>query len=131
MEPWLFWLLFVPFFGFAMYQMYCHGVGVAKSIAALVFIFHPGKEADRATVDSCTGWVSHVGRFHESRIYEFVLDARLTKGDVEILLLDQEKQPLLRLNKWHPADRAALDGNSRYFLRWEFSSASGQCELRW
>ena len=131
MEPWMFWLLFAPVFGFVMYQLYCHGIGVSKSIAAIVFIFHPGKDADRATVDSCSGWVSHVGQFHESRIYEFALEARLTQGDVEVLLLDQERQPLLRLNRWCPGGCVALDGNSRYFLRWEFSSASGQCELRW
>ena len=131
LEWWPFWLLFLLVFGLVMYQLYYNGYAVSKSIMALVFIFHPGKDADRANVNSCSGWVSHVGQFRESRIYEFVLEARLTQGDVEVLLLDQEKQPLLRLNRWHPGGHVALDGNSRYFLRWEFSKASGQCELRW
>lgn len=131
MKQLLFLLLFPPVFGVAMYQMYQRGYAVSKSIAAIVFIFHREKNADRVTVDSCTGWVSHGGLFRESRMYEFVLDARLTKGDVEVLLLNQKKQPLLRMNKWHPAACATLDGSSRYFLRWEFSKASGECELRW
>lgn len=131
MKQLLFCLLFAPIFGVAMYQMYQRGYAVSKSIAAIVFVFHPGKDADRVTVDSCTGWVSHGGLFRESRIYEFTLDAQLTRGDVEVLLLNQKKTPLLRLNKWHPTGHAELDGSSRYFLRWEFRHASGKCELRW
>lgn len=131
MEAWLFWMLFAPLFGVAMYLLYQRGYAVTKSIMALLFVFDPGKDADRVTVDSCTGWVSHGGQFRESRTYEFVLNARLTKGDVEVLLLNQKKQPLLRMNKWHPAASAEVDGSSRYFLRWEFSNATGECELRW
>lgn len=131
MEQWLFLLLFAPVFGFAVYKMYCSGLAVTKSIMALLFVFDPGKDGDRVRLDSCTGWVSHVGRFRESRTYEFVLDARLTKGDVEVLLLNQKKTPLLRLNKWHSVACAELDGSRRYFLRWEFSNAAGDCELHW
>ncbi|MBD5162346.1 MAG: hypothetical protein HDT14_10125 [Oscillibacter sp.] len=131
MKQWPFLLLFVPIFGFAVYKMYCSGLAVTKSIMALLFVFDPGKNGDRVRLDSCTGWVSHVGCFRESRMYEFVLDARLTKGSVEVLLLNQKKMPLLRLNKWHPVACIELDGSSRYFLRWEFSNATGDCELRW
>lgn len=131
MNQWLFWLLFAPIFGFAMYQMYCQGIAVSKSVTAVMFIFHPGKDADKARVGSCTGYVRHAGRFRENRSYEFVLDAQLTQGEVEVLLLDQQKRQVLRLNRWHPVDSAALDGSSRYFLHWNFTSATGECELRW
>lgn len=131
MEAWLFWLLFAPIFGVAMYLLYQRGYVVSKSIVAIVFIFHRGKDADMVTVDSCTGWVIHGGQFRESRIYEFTLDAQLTRGDVKVLLLNQKKMPLLRLNKWHPTAQVTLDGSGRYFLRWEFSHASGKCGLRW
>jgi len=40
-----------------------------------------------------------MGRFYESRTYTFVLDAQLSKGDVELLLLDKKKRPLLKLNR--------------------------------
>lgn len=127
----LFWLIFAPIFGFAMYWMYHHGYAVSKSIMAAVFVFDPGPDGDRATVDRCTGWVSHAGRFRESRIYEFVLDARLTQGDVEVLLLNQKKVPLLKLSQRCPAAAATLYADEQYLLRWEFSSAAGECELRW
>lgn len=131
MDQLLFWLIFAPVFGFAMYQMYQHGFAVSKSIMAVIFVFHPGLDGDRATVDRCTGWVSHAGRFRESRIYEFTLDARLTQGNVEVLLLNRKKAPLLKLSQWHPAAAATLYADERYFLRWEFSSATGECELHW
>lgn len=131
MDQLVFWLLFAPVFGFAMYQMYRHGFAVAKSIMAVIFVFHPGPNGGRATVDRCTGWVSHAGRFRESRIYELTLDARLTQGDVEVLLLNREKVPLLKLSQWHPAAAVTLDAGEKYFLRWEFSNATGECKLRW
>ena len=107
------------------------GVATTKSISAILFVFQPGKNTDKATLDSCTGWVRHTGRFYESRTYTFVLDAQLSKGDAEVLLLDQKKQPLLKLNQQFPSQTINLDGKSRYYLRWEFKRASGKCELRW
>ena len=90
------------------------------------------KNVDKARLDACTGWVRHMGRFYESRTYAFVFDAHLTKGDVEVLLLDKKKQTLLKLNRHFPSQTIDLDGRkSRYYLRWEFKSASGKCELRW
>ena len=72
-----------------------------------------------------------MGRFYESRTYTFVLDAQLSKGDVELQLLDKEKQPLLKLNRQLMSQTIDLDGKSRYYLRWEFKEATGKCELRW
>jgi len=72
-----------------------------------------------------------MGRFYESRTYTFVLDAQLSKGDVELLLLDKKKQPLLKLNRQFPSQTIDLDEKNRYYLRWEFKNASGKCELRW
>lgn len=113
------------------YLLYSHGIAVSKSIAAIIFVFRPGRSADKATLDSCTGWAEHVGRFHESRTYEFYLDARLTKGNAEVILLDREKNRLMKLNRQSPAYKIALDAKNRYYLRWEFKSATGKCELRW
>ena len=73
-----------------------------------------------------------MGRFYENRTYSFALDAQLTKGNVEVLLLDKKKHTLLKLNRQFPSQTIDLDGgNNRYYLRWEFKSASGKCELRW
>lgn len=110
---------------------YFLGIAVTKCITAVLFVFQPGKSRDRVLLDACTGWVRHMGRFYESRAYAFVLDTNLSKGNVEVSLLDKRKQPLLRLTGQSPAQVISLDGKSRYYIRWEFQHASGQCELRW
>ncbi len=110
---------------------YFWGIATTKSISAVLFMFWPGKNKDRVTLNACTGWVKHMGRFYESRTYTFVLDAQLTKGDVELLLLDKNKQPLWKLNRQSSSQTIDLDAKNRYYLRWEFKNASGKCELRW
>ena len=122
---------FILPFCFVIYLLYIKGLAVSKSIQAILYVFRPGKDADRVTLDSCTGWVKHVGRFRESRIYEFTLDCQLSKGDVEVFLLNKKKKQLLKLNRQFPAGSAELDGKSRYYLRWEFKNATGKCELHW
>ncbi len=131
MNTWLLSLILVPLFCITMYYLYCQGYAISRSIAAILFYFRPGKTADKATLNSCSGWARHVGRFHESRVYEFTFDAQLTKGDVEVVLLNQRKQLMLRLTQAHPTGRLELDRKSRYYIRWEFKSATGTCELHW
>ncbi len=117
---------------FKRFPYYLGAIAVVKCIRAVVFTFRPGKSADHTAVDSCTGFVRHMGRFYEDRTYTFILDAKLAKGDVEVLLMDRKKQPLLKLTPQNPTQTIALDGKtSRYDLRWNFKSASGSCELRW
>lgn len=113
------------------YLLYRRGVVVTRHIMAWVFVFRPGRDGDRATLKSCTGWVRHVGRFYESGTYRFVFDAQLSKGDAEVLLLDRQKREILRLSCQSPAGRAELEGKERYFLHWEFRRTTGSCELRW
>lgn len=115
----------------AAYLLYRRGIAVSKSIQAVLFAFQPGKEADRATLDSCTGWVRHVGRFPVSGTYEFAFDGQLSKGDAAVVLQDRKKRQLLRLNRQFPTGWVDIDGTSKYYLRWEFKSATGKCELRW
>lgn len=117
---------------FKSFPYYLGAIAVVKCIRAVVFTFRPGKGADHTTVDSCTGFVRHMGRFYEDRTYTFTLDAKLAKGDVEVLLLGRKKQPLLKLTPQNPTQTIALDGKTnRYDLRWNFKRASGSCELRW
>ena len=114
-----------------LYLLYCQGIAVSRSIAAILFVFRPGKNADKATLDSCTGWVKHIGRFRESRTYEFVLDTYLSKGAAEVILLDREERQLMKLDQQSPTDKIYLDAKNRYYLRWEFKGVTGKCELRW
>ncbi len=110
---------------------YLQSIAVSKCIAAILFAFHPGRDADRVTLGSCTGWVRHMGRFSETRTYEFTLDAQLSKGNAEVRLLDAKKEPLMKLNQQSSAGKIDLDAKNRYYLHWEFKSATGKCELRW
>lgn len=110
---------------------YFRSIAVSKSITAIMFVFRRGKDTDRATLSSCTGWVKYMGRFHESRTYEFTFDAQLSKGNAEVILLDKKKQQLMKLNQQFPAERIELDAENSYYLRWDFKSATGKCELHW
>ena len=131
LNNWLYTLLFLAVLGVIIYLSYRRGYMISKSIVAAVFVSSPGSAADRATLNSCSGWVQHMGRFCKSGMYDFTFDAQLSKGDVEVLLLDRNKRQLARLNRGLPAYRIELDAKSRYYIRWEFRSASGTCELRW
>ena len=114
------------------FPYYWGAVAATKCIKAILFAFLPGKSGDKANLNACTGWVRHMGRFHENRTYTFALDAQLTKGAVEVLLLDQKKQPLLKLSRQTPSQTIHLEGKTRrYYLQWQFYSASGKCELHW
>lgn len=129
MDWWI--CFFILLFCTVMYLLYIKGLAVSKSIQAILCVFRPGKDADRVTLDSCTGWVRHVGRFHGDRTYEFTFDCQLSKGDAEVFLLDRHKQQLLKLNRQFPTGRAELKGKSRCYLHWEFKNATGKCELNW
>lgn len=127
-------LLFIASFAvvFAfIYILYCQGFAVLRRTSAIMIVFRRGKRADKATLDSCTGWVKHAVRFRESETHEFILDAQLSKGNVEVTLLNRKKQPLMRLNPQSPRCKIESDVRNRYYLRWEFKSATGKCELRW
>ena len=121
----------VVIWGGVLYLLYRQGLAVTKRIAAILFVFRPGREADRAKLDSCTGWVRHMGRFHQGQAYQFCFEAQLSKGEVEVSLLDRDKRPLLKLNRQSPTGTIKLEESGRYYLRWEFQNATGQCELNW
>lgn len=129
MNQWLYVPAFMAVFCAVMYLLYRKGVVSTKCIRAILFVFRPGKDADRFTLDSCTGWVEHRGRFHGCRAV--ALDARLSKGEAEVLLLDQDRRPVWRLSRQCPEREWEPEEGTRYYLRWEFKGASGKCELRW
>ena len=131
MENWTYPLLFALIFCAGMYLLYRRGMVVTKRIAAVFFVFRPGRTGDRVTLNGCSGWVRHAVRLRAGRACVFSLDMRLSGGDAEAVLLDQKRRPLLRLNRSAPSGSITPDGTGRCFVRWEFRSASGTCELRW
>ena len=131
MNIWACFAMLAIFLCAVMYFLYGRGIAVSKQISAVLFQFLPGKGGDSVSVDSCTGWVQRVGRFHESSTYELILNTQLSKGEAEFSLLDRKKRPLLKLNRRCPSGRVELYADSRYYLRWQFINATGECELRW
>lgn len=110
---------------------YFRSIAVSKYITAILFVFRPCRDADKVTLDSCTGWVKHMGRFSESRTYKFTLDTQLSKGNAEVLLLGAKKERLMKLNRQSPTGTIDLDAKNRYYLRWKFEDATGKCVLHW
>lgn len=131
MPIYLILILSAPLTGTLFYLLYRQGFAVTKCVAAVLFVFRPGKQSDRVSLDSCTGWVRHAGRFRQSGTYEFCLDCQLSKGGAELILLDRQKRELLRLNQSKATGEIKLEKSARYYLRWEFKNATGRCELRW
>lgn len=127
--------LYVPAFAAILcavcFLLYSRGIMVSKCVKAVLFLFRPGRDMDEATLDSCTGWVRHAGRSRDSRTYVFTLETQLSAGEAEVLLLDGEKEPLLRLDRSAPTGTVTLSGGSWYFLHWAFQGATGRCRLRW
>lgn len=126
----IFWALMAISCG-VMYLLYRKGLAVTKSIRAVLFVFRPGKDGDRVTLNACTGWVRHRGRFRESGVYEFAFDAQLSKGDATVSVLDENKRQIVKLNRQCPAAKTELDARRRYYLRWELEGATGKCSLQW
>lgn len=131
MENWTDPPLFALIFCAGVYLLYRRGLVVTKEIAAVFFVFRPGRTGDRVTLNGCSGWARHAVRLREGRTYVFSLDMRLSGGEAEAVLLDQKRRPLLRLNRQAPSGSITPDGTGRRSIRWEFRSASGTCELRW
>ena len=129
MKPWLDILALGTVTGVVIYLLYCRGIAVTKSVAAVLFVFWTQKSEDRAALNSCTGWVRHMGRFRRSGTYTFTLDCQLSNGDVAVSLLDQEKRELLCLNRY--VTTGSIELESRCYLHWEFKGATGKCTLYW
>lgn len=103
--------------GILIYLLHRQGFAVTKSIAAVLFLFQLGKRGGRASLNSCTGWVRHRGRFRESRIMKFCFDCRLSSGDAEVVLLDSQKRELLRLNRHQSTGELKLDSPLSHILQ--------------
>lgn len=131
MRLWLGFLVFGTVTGVAAYLLYARGIMVTKMITAVFLVFRTGKNGDRASLNSCTGWVRHVGRFRASGLYTFTLDSHLSKGEAAVSLLDRDKRELLRLDRTSAGGTIALYRENRYDLQWKFQSATGICVLYW
>ena len=54
-----YYLIFFLMLGAVIYFLYSRGLAVTKCIAAVLFVFRAGRDADRVKIDSCNGWFRH------------------------------------------------------------------------
>ena len=122
-------LLIFALLGGIMYLLYINGYMVFNNKKALTFI--GSQRGNKASFTSCNGWMKRVVKFSESRNYAFDLDVKLSKGDMQVELLDGKKQPIMRLDGNNPKAVIEIDANKRYYLVYRFNKASGSYELKY
>ena len=102
LNKWVYFSAFMIIVVFAVYFLYRQGLVMPKHIKAILFALQPTKFEDRVTLEAYFGWGRYIGRFRESRIYNFSLDVQLLQGNVEVFLLNSKKTTLLKLNRRFP-----------------------------
>ena len=115
--------------GGIMYLLYINGYMVMNNKKALTFI--GSQRGNKASFTSCNGWMKRVVKFSESRNYAFDLDVKLSKGDMQVELLDEKKQPIMRLDGNNPKAVIEVVAGGRYYLVYRFNKASGNYLLKY
>lgn len=106
-------------------------LAVVKSIRAFTFVFQPRKREDRVLVGRATGWARHRLIIDHSAICSFHFSDSLSNGKAGVSVLNANKEPIAELDQNHPDAAVFLESEQKYYLRWNFEKASGQCELHW
>lgn len=103
--------------------LYNQGYMISKSISAVTFI--ASLKGNSARFSSCNGHIKRVIKFKENATYTFVLDAKLSKGDMSVELLDSTKQKIIQLNCTTRRSSVTVEKKKKYYLVINFSSATG------
>ena len=115
--------------GVVMYLLYINGWMVIGSKSAVTFVGALGGRA--ASFSGCSGSVRRIVRFSEDRVYSFMLDCALTKGNMTVTLLDPNKKEVLCLSSNQPTAAVELERKKRYTMVFRFQSATGHYGLHW
>ena len=111
-----------------MYLLYINGYMVMSRKRALTFI--GSQRGKKASFTACNGWMKRVVRFKESRKYVFDLDLQLSKGEMQVELLDG-KDVIIHLDADKPTEYAEITAGKRYYLVFRFAKATGKYELKY
>lgn len=114
--------------GIVMYLLYINGYMMLNNKKALTFI--GSQRGRKASFSSCDGRMKRVVRFEESRNYAFSLDLQLSKGEMQVELLDG-KDVLIHLDADKPTGCTEITANKRYYLVYRFAKATGKYELKY
>lgn len=92
------------------YILYINGIMVINSKRALEFIGSiRGNGSCKASFKGCSGYMKRVIKFKESTVYKFLLDCELEKGELEVSILDSEKEPVMVLDKGRRCSTIVVD----------------------
>lgn len=111
----------------ALYAMYLMGRFPISKKTALTFVGN----CKRATFTQCDGTIEQIVRFPQSRTYAFTLYSNIEKGDVQVMLLNRFKRPLLTLSQVHSKVEVPCKKGERYYLFVRFTQTSGAYEVKW
>lgn len=118
--------------GVVFYILYIQGILVVNSKTAVTFVGSiRGNGHCQASFTSCNGEMKRVIKFKESKAYRFTLTSELEKGEIDVMVLDSSKQPVMLLNYIQPSAVVEVDKKRRYYLVLSFKSASGTYKLKW
>jgi len=125
--------IWIPALLVLMWLLHSNGMMYTQSKAALTFTGDGRGRKDRMgfSFTRCDGWISRVLKIKEDGIYRFDLDADLSKGTVQVQVLNRQKLPLLTLNPDTPRGRLQLEAKQRYYVKMQFFHASGDSAAAW
>ena len=128
---WIGAIIFMIIFAGVMVFLYLNGIIVTSCKAALVFVHERNGNSEKFHINRCTGTLGRIMKFKDEGTYEFTLDNSIAIGSAEVVILDRQKVEIAKLDG--DCSRTVFFANKgeRYYLKWRFSSASGECELKW
>lgn len=115
------------------YFLYTNGYLPVQSKRALVFAGSMGAGGRQcyAGFTACTGYIRRVLKFRDTGEVRFLFTGRISKGSVDIFVLDRDKKPLLILNPSCPTGTLRAEKGARYYLMVRFDGADGDYQLEW
>lgn len=119
--------------GIVFYILYINGYMIINAKRAVMFMgsMRGKNNSCKAIFSSCDGYIKRVIRFRKSQIYNAIFDCEMTDGTMTVELLDSTRQSILTLDDTRKSGQVFLNKNERYYLVFQFHSASGQYRLKW
>lgn len=125
-------LLVFIIIGAIYYILYLRGYMIVSAKRAVVFIGNLlGRNKCNVNFSSCNGYVKRIVRFHDAGEVRFNLDGKVTKGNVQVEILDANKQRILLLDYGKRNGEIIVHKKKRYYLIFRFENATGDLKLSW
>lgn len=126
-------LIGIPSLILLLILLYRNGYIPIRVMRALLFVGSTGIRQNqcKARFSVCTGFIRYVLTFREAKTVLFSFDSAITKGNVQILVLDRTKQPVLKLTPDSPTGQLRITPHQRYYIKIIFNKADGDYHLTW